>query len=482
MNEISSSLTSEKPLASMISDKVSFQQTSIALPQKTLVSSSECSSETLASTETVQFTSAHGDPSSKSSVSSYEVSNTSKSALFHQSATSITSVPQLEMSTVSTFSPESSVSQTSISPSVVPAEISSESSATPSQLTTASTLHFTPSAKGKTTPSKTPSSPRALVSPPAKSFAAVSQLPAALVPSLVTSSTTAVRTVSITSSRALLARSGPPANDSVISDIAEDKKTVLPVHDSTVPMELADFHSADTGISAGVAASDDSGASELPGVLGLTPDTSVVEVSVVSGSKSPRVVSISPLSTSLTVEKGKTAVETPGRVVGKSSSDLASTSKSVYIVRNPANQIISTQGEIMSNKPHVLPVVSDGTPSSKITTVTKEAGVGEVMSIVEVSPNKKVPVVLAERKEHTGKVVKVISAQQIHQLPAAMQKIVLSQLAQQKSSKSGSSQASVLLAQDSDKKSLDVHETPSSSNLVTTGGSVSRAKLVLFSA
>ena len=265
----------------------------------------------------------------------------------------------------------------------------------------------------------------------------------------------ATRTVAITSSRAVRVHTGAQLEESVTSEAAA-KKT-LPAQGSAMPVK----DSAETATSAGETAplsADDSAESDASGVVGLADGASVVEVAVVSGQpggRPPRVVNISSMGHSLVTEKGKVATEPPGRVVGKQQgSEASSVSKSVFIVRNPASQSTS-----------VMPASSAGAGSGKLTTVTtvaKEAGVGDVMSMVEVSANKKVPVVLAERKElaavagkvmefvdrkknpaaAAGKVVKVISAQQVHQLPPALQKIVTSQMMQQRSPKQLSSPSS----------------------------------------
>ena len=201
---------------------------------------------------------------------------------------------------------------------------------------------------------------------------------------------------------------------------------------------------------------DEGAESDAPSLMGLEDSSSVVEVAVVSGQpggRGPRVVNISPIGQGLAAEKGKGAAETPGRVVGKQVSEASSVSKSVFIIRNPPSQNTSA-----------MPSSSAEASSGKVTTMTtiaKEAGVGDVMSMVEVSSNRKVPVVLAERKELAavagkvmdfvdrkkypavgGKVVKVISAQQVHQLPPALQKIVTSQMMQQKSPRQLSSPSS----------------------------------------
>lgn len=258
----------------------------------------------------------------------------------------------------------------------------------------------------------------------------------------------ATRTVAITSSRAVRVHTGAQLEESVTSEAAA-KKT-LPAQGSAMPVK----DSAETA----PLSADDSAESDASGVVGLADGASVVEVAVVSGQpggRPPRVVNISSMGHSLVTEKGKVATEPPGRVVGKQQgSEASSVSKSVFIIRNPASQSTS-----------VMPASSAGAGSGKLTTVTtvaKEAGVGDVMSMVEVSANKKVPVVLAERKElaavagkvmefvdrkknpaaAAGKVVKVISAQQVHQLPPALQKIVTSQMMQQRSPKQLSSPSS----------------------------------------
>ena len=243
---------------------------------------------------------------------------------------------------------------------------------------------------------------------------------------------------------------GAHPEESVTSEAAAKK--MLPAQGSAMLVK----DSAETATSAGETTPlsvDDNAESDASSVVGLADGASVVEVAVVSGQpggRPPRVVNISSMGHSLVTEKG-----TPGRVVGKQQgSEASSVSKSVFIVRNPASQNTS-----------VMPASSAGAGSGKLTTVTtvgKEAGVGDVMSMVEVSANKKVPVVLAERKElaavagkvmefvdrkknpvaAAGKVVKVISAQQVHQLPPALQKIVTSQMMQQRSPKQLSSPSS----------------------------------------
>ncbi|XP_076466421.1 uncharacterized protein LOC143297803 isoform X2 [Babylonia areolata] len=241
-----------------------------------------------------------------------------------------------------------------------------------------------------------PSSVKASLSPTAASVAATS--------------VTLSRTVSITSSRAVCVQS-PPAD-----------------HDDTAASQWpqTDTHEGRTKGGEGVSQCD------VPECDIMVEDLTeaAVEVEIADDceqgmDRGGEVVPLSPPAHSVLGDRDRKSVDTPGRVVSKPC--VPATSKSVFIVRQPPGQPECPAEDRSPQKAGVLP---GGWPEggSKVSSV-REAGVGDVMSIVELSPHKKVPVVLAERKEHAGKLVKVISSQQIQQLPVAVQKVVSAQLA-----------------------------------------------------
>ncbi|KAL8599151.1 hypothetical protein ACOMHN_007867 [Nucella lapillus] len=272
-------------------------------------------------------------------------------------------------------------------------------------------------------------------------------------------------TASTTALPAFLFQSSPQPEETVM---AESSGVVL--HDKQTPsalLEASNEKFTPAAFSQSVVQQSQVTDADMTLVADLT-DTAEVEIvdePEQGEDDTSDVVTVTTSSHCLPGQKNnKIVVETPGRVVAKTS--LFPTSKTVLIVR--PSQAESSSDDQSPHKPSLLSTaLSEAYKLATTTTIQQEAGVGDVMSIVELSPNKKVPVVLAERKEHGGKVVKFISSssslqhQQVEHLPASVQKILASKFSP---TSSGLKEGSVSLLQQQRAKSVTVHiATPSQS-------------------